>query len=60
MRKSKLSKGDTIRCRNAVDAGDVIEELQKDGYEWEFLFEHDETGKKTILIVILGRYDEQT
>ena len=47
-----LKKGDTIKCSSSDEAIDLMYELDREGYDVDFLYEKD--GEKGLWIVILG------
>ena len=50
MRIGELSKGDFIKYHDADEAAYIADRLQQDGYDWDFVYEHD--GQKGIWIEI--------
>lgn len=52
-----FKKGDSIRCTDATEAGEVADSLCSLGYEWEFCYE--KYGNPGIWIDILGRADDK-
>ena len=47
-----LKKGDTIKCSSSDEAVDLMDELLRENYDADFLYEKD--GEKGLWIVILG------
>lgn len=55
--RARLEPGDTIRCKDADDAGTLADILSKRQIPWELLYE--KKGKKGIWIEILEEDAEQ-
>lgn len=47
-----FKKGDTIKCSSSDEAVDLMDELLREGYNTDFLYEKD--GEKGLWIAILG------
>lgn len=50
MIKNNLKVGDLIKCQNKDDAVDCMYDLERCGYETDFVYEHN--GKSGIWLVI--------
>lgn len=46
-----FKKGDTIKCSSSDEAADLMDELLREGYDADFLYEKD--GEKGLWIEIL-------
>ncbi len=51
-----LQKGDRIRCKDPDDAVETAIQLAKEGYLWDFAYEHE--GDKTKYFVVIEGTDD--